>query len=95
MTFTSVLIVTDVLLFIYLFRPTVLEIFRATVFHRQPKNENLLSMMHLGIRPESRAMSEVDSPRQPRLDSLKSMEHSKLIFSQREVLEDLLGRADG
>ena len=95
MTSTSVLIVTYVLMFIYLFRQTVLEIFRATVFHRQPKNENLLSMMHLGIRPESRAMSEVDSPRQPRLDSLKSMEHSKLIFSQREVLEDLLGRADG
>ena len=95
MTFTSVLIVTDVLLFIYLFRPTVLEIFRATVFHRQPKNENLLSMMHLVIRPESRAMSEGDSPRQIRLDSPKNMELSKLIFSQREVWEDHLGRADG
>ena len=81
------------LLFIYLFRPTVLEIFRATVFLRQPRNENQLSMMLLVIRPASQAMS-VDNPPQPP-DSLKNMEHSKLIFNQREVWEDHLGRVDG
>ena len=85
----------SVLLFIYLFRQTDLEIFRVTVFPRQPKNENQPFTMHLGIRPASPVMTTADSPRQPRLVNLKSMALSKLIFSRKEVWEDLHGRADG